>query len=130
MYALKVSINDESPVIGGAEDMGVLSAHVTCTGVLGSKSHPSRADETQDFTFRLGGLTCRAPGNQNEHLIWMQRWDLKVGDKLNIEIVRAEEANDTISETEAAQAESDEREYFEHVKKAYLELRSKYEPEA
>lgn len=130
MYALKVSINDEPPVVGGAADLGVLLASVACNGFLGSKSHLGRTKETPDFEFRLGGLTSRAPGNQNESLVWLQRRDIRVGDRVSIEIVQVDEANNTISETEVERSEAGEREYFEHMKNDYLRLRDKYEPEA
>jgi len=130
MYALKVTINDGPAVIGGTEDLGVLSAILTCTGKLGAQSHPSREDETQDFTFRLGGLTSRAPGAIDEHLDWLSLWELKVGDKVTVEIIETDIADPIISGKEAEQRAHDERAYFEHCKQAYLELKAKYEPES
>ncbi len=129
MYALKVCINEESPVIGGADDLGVLTAIVTCTGKLGHASVPSRGDEFQDFSFRLGGLTSRPIGTTDEHLVWLSHEGLKVGDKITIEIVEADRTDPVISGKEAEQRPDDEREYFEHCKRAYLEMRGKYEPE-
>jgi hypothetical protein len=128
MYALKTRINDDLPIIGGADDLGVLSAMVTCSGHLGSASQLGKENESYHFNFSLSGLTSRAPGNTNENLIWMQRHDMKVGDVVTIEIVQVDKASATISESEVAKAVSEEREYFEHVKKAYLKLRDKFEP--
>ena len=130
MYALKVKINDERPVVGGADDLCVLSAHVTCAGKLGSRTVPSREGESSDFSFRLGGLTSRGPGLKDEHLEWLSHWELKVGDKVAIEIVDVEKADPVISGKEAEQRANDEKEYFEHCKQVYFDLRGKYENES
>jgi hypothetical protein len=129
MFALKVQINDQTPVVGGADDLGVLSAIVTCVGRLGALSAPNRDDETQDFTFRLGGLTSRPKGSADEHLVWLENNTLQVGDKITIEITEVEKTDPVISGQEAAQREDDEREYFNHCKRAYFEMREKYENE-
>ena len=129
MYALKVKINDQAVVIGGADDLGVLSAILTCTGKLGPLSVPSRGDETQDFSFRLGGLTSRPEGETDEHLVWLQNDTLKVGDTVTVQIIEVDAADPVISGEEAQQREDDEREYFNHCKRAYFEMRDKYENE-
>ena len=129
MYAFKVRINNQKPVIGGADDLGVLSAIITGTGKLGANSCPSRDDETQDFTFRLGGLTSRPNGTSDEHLVWLTHDELKPGDTITVEIIEADHADPVVSGEEAQQRQDDEREYFEHCKRAYFEMRSKYETE-
>ncbi len=128
MFALKVQINDTRPVIGGADDLGVLSAILTCSGRLGPSSIPSYEDETQDFHFRLGGLTSRPKGKTDEHLVWLEHRHLKVGDKVLVEIVETEEVDIVRTGTEAQEAADDERVYFEHCKQTYFDLRDKYEP--
>lgn len=130
MYAFKVPLNGKEPVIGGAPDLCVLTAIVTATGILGPKSVPSREDETQDFTFRLGGLTSRPKGEVDEHLVWQQLDELHVGDVVTIEIVETEIVHGVISGEQAEQRANDEREYFEHCKKVYFEMRDKYEGES
>ena len=129
MFALKVQINDLPPVVGGADDLGVLSAILTCVGKLGPLSIPSRDEETQDFTFRLGGLTSRSKGSVNEHLVWLENNALKLGDIVTIQIIEVEHSDPVISGEEAAQREHDEKEYFNHCKRAYFEMRDKYENE-
>lgn len=129
MFALKVQINDNAPVTGGSEDLGVLSAILTCTGKLGPSSVPFRDDGTHDFTFRLGGLTSRAKGEADEHLVWMEHHELKLGDKVTVQIVETDDVDPVRSGREAEEAAHDERAYFEHCKQAYLDLRGKYESE-
>jgi len=103
MFALKVRINEEQPIVAGAEDLGVLNAIVACTGVLGALSHPSRSDEEQEFHCHLGGLTSRAPGSADEHVRWLQRWDLRVGDRVTIEIIETTRA-DPVADSSPAQS--------------------------
>ena len=130
MYALKVRINDQAPVVGGADDLGVLNAIVNCAGKLGSAAVPHREDATQDFFVSLSGLTSRPTGNTNEHLSWLSHVALKPGDKVTIEIIETETADPVANGVEAERHQSEQHEYFEHCKRIYLGLRSKYEPEA
>jgi hypothetical protein len=129
MFALKVQINEDTPVTGGAKDLGVLSAILTCAGKLGPAIVPGRNDETHDFTFRLGGLTSRAKGEVDEHLVWLEYRELKLGDRLTIQIVETDKVDAVCSGREAEEAADDERAYFEHCKQTYLDLRGKYESE-
>lgn len=101
MFALKVRINDEQPIVAGAEDLVVLNAIVNCAGKLGVSSHSPRPNASQDFNCQLGGLTSRAPGVANEHVRWLERWNLKVGDRVTIEIVEADHADSIVSSSPA-----------------------------
>lgn len=129
MFALKVQVNEDTPVTGGAKDLGVLSAILTCAGKLGPTSVPARNDDTNDFTFHLGGLTSRAKGEVDEHLVWLEYPELKLGDKVTIQIVETDHVDAVRSGREAEEAADDERAYFEHCKQTYLDLRGKYESE-
>jgi hypothetical protein len=60
MYAFKVSVNGEAPIVGGADDLGVLTAILTGSGRLGPSSVPRKNAKSPDFSFHLGGLTARA----------------------------------------------------------------------
>jgi len=130
MYAFKVQVNDQAPVVGGAEDLSVLTAIVTATGKLGSASFPRHNDGTRDIDFRLGGLTARGGHEKDEHLTWLEARDLKPGDRVLIEIVETDVAHPVTGGEEAEGRAHDERAYFEHCKRAYLELRGKYEGDA
>jgi len=131
MYAFKVSVNGEAPIVGGADDLGVLTAILTGSGRLGPSSVPLKNAKPLDFSFHLGGLTARAPGQPDEHLEWLQIDEMKPGDTVTIEIVETVVVPPVTGGI--GQAEQDkiaERQYFEHCKKTYLELRSKYEGES
>lgn len=127
MYALKIQINDEAPIIAGADDLSVLNATVNCVGKLGSASRPMREDEPADLFISVGGLTSRASDVPDEHLNWISQKPLRIGDLISIEVLDTPNANAPISGKEAEKRKHEEREYFEHCKKAYLKLREKYE---
>ena len=127
MHALRVRINDEAPVIAGADDLGVLNAIVSCVGKLGSSSRSGREDELADLFVTVGGLTSRASDVPDEHLNWMSLRPLRIGDVISVEVVDTLTADAAISGNEAEKRQHDEREYFEHCKKVYLSLREKYE---
>jgi len=127
MYALKVRINDEAPIIAGADDLGVLNATVSCVGTLGSSSRPIRENEPADLFITVGGLTSRASDVPDEHLNWVSQKPLRIGDLISVEVLDAPSADAPISGKEAEKRKHDEREYFEHCKKVYLSLCEKYE---
>ena len=127
MYALKISINGREPVTGGATDLCVLSAILSLTGKLGPEAEPRRDDGSVDIDLRLGGLTARANGAVDEHLQWL-RTNLQAGDVVSMCVVETNLADPVISGHEAERMADDERTYFEHCKKAYFEMREKYEP--
>ncbi len=130
MYAFRVQVNSQEAVVGGAEDLSVLTAIVTAAGKLGSESHPHRRDDTRDVDLRLGGLTARGPGQQDEHLNWIDATQLKPGDRVTIEVIETDVAHPPIGGSRAEKQAHDEKAYFEHCKRAYLELRGKYESDA
>jgi hypothetical protein len=127
MYALKVRINDETPVIAGADDLGVLNAAVSCVGKLGSGSRSGREDEPADLFITVGGLTSRASDVPDEHLKWVSQRQLRVGDVISVELLDTPDVDAPVSGKEAEKRQHDEREYFEHCKQVYLSLREKYE---
>jgi hypothetical protein len=60
MIAFEVSHNGQRVCIAGAEDLSVLSAHITASGKLGHKTLPARPDDkTGEVFFSVGGLTAR-----------------------------------------------------------------------
>jgi hypothetical protein len=101
MYAFKVQINDEAPIIAGADDLGVLNATVTCVGKLGSDSHPAREDEPADLFITVGGLTLRASDVPNEHLKWVSQKPLRIGDVISVEVLDTPNVDAPVSRSNA-----------------------------
>lgn len=116
MIALKVRINDGPPLVAGRSDLGVLTAMLNCT--LGDAPQP-------DLFFHLGGMTAGA--EQEEHLLWIGHQALQIGDRVEMELVDVSQADPELASEAARTHERDERDYFEHCKRVYLELRDKYE---
>lgn len=128
MIALRLTINDGEPVVAGAEDLSVLSAMVTLTGKLGKRTvDPGKGKP--DMFARVGGLTSRAGARPDEHLNWTPHISLQVGDRVVVEVIQAGRAHRVVERRSAGRKTMDEREYFKELKKRYLELKSKYEPE-
>ncbi|MES2299732.1 MAG: hypothetical protein V4582_22020 [Pseudomonadota bacterium] len=127
MYALRVRVNGEEPVVAGADDLGVLTATVNCVGKLGSASHQVRDDEDADLFLSVGGLTSRPPDMADEHVRWVSLRALHVGDVINVEIIETPNADAPIGGEQAAKKKHDEREYFEHCKRTYFALRERFE---
>jgi hypothetical protein len=127
MYALKVRINAEPPIIAGADDLGVLNATVSCVGKLGISSGLGREDEPADLFITVGGVTSRASDLPDEHLKWVSQKPLRIGDVISVEVLDTPNADAPVSGKEAEKRKHDEREYFEHCKKVYLRLCEKYE---
>jgi hypothetical protein len=127
MLALRVTINDEKTVIAGAEDLSVLSAIVSLAGKLGKKAR-DRGRGKPDMHLHVGGLTARGKRRKDEHLRWTPHLKLKIGDGVAIELIKTTKTNRPVERTPAEIR--DERSYFKYLKKQYLELKTKYEPES
>jgi hypothetical protein len=130
MRALKVQINNQTPVTAGATDLGVLTVAITCVGKLGSDAISPRGDQADELKVTLGGLTSRSADQVNEHLDWLSDVPLKVGDKITIEILETARADPIDHVEQVKRRESGAREYYEHCKETYFKLRGHYEPEA
>ena len=92
-FGFMVAVNDEASITGAADDLYVLTAVVGASGVLGRLATPARRDQAQDYRLTLGGLTSRRLGDSDEHLHWLNRDDLAVGDRVTIHIVDTTQAS-------------------------------------
>jgi len=128
MIVLRVQVNDEPAINAGAEDLSVLNAIVNAVGPLGEKARPARSDEAPSLFLSVGGLTARQADVADEHLRWVTHRELALGDRITVQILDSKEADPIESGLEAKKRQDDEREYFEHSKKVYFELRDKYGP--
>jgi hypothetical protein len=90
MFALKICLNQQEAIVAGAEDLGVLTAYVSIAGALGPRSLHPRPSEPPDMWCSLKGLTSRDAASSDEHLHWLSQHELKVGDRITIEVVETE----------------------------------------
>jgi hypothetical protein len=127
MYALKVQVNSEKPIVAGASDLGVLNAIINCAGKLGDAAREVRESEDADLFLSVGGLTSRHHDVPDEHLRWTTNQTLHVGDVIRVEVIETDAADSPEAAHEAEKRQHDEQEYFEHCKRVYLELREKFE---
>jgi hypothetical protein len=102
MIAFEVSLNGKRVCIAGAEDLAVLSTHVSASGRLGKKTVPARPDETKgEIFFSVGGLTGRRDPKKNVHLRWQEIKFLKVGDLIQVKILETMKVDRPTSRTKA-----------------------------
>src|ERR1041384_7956139 len=123
MRALRVTINDGSPVVAGADDLGVLSLIVSCVGALGPRARSPRDGDAEALTLNLGGLTSRGNDAQEEHVDWLSQVHLKVGDRIAVELVETESPDPIDHAKLAKQRETDAKKYYDHCKETYFKLR-------
>lgn len=126
MIAIRLKINNEPAVVAGNEELTLLTAAVTCSGKLGPNVHPEIGEEVS-LSLHLGGMTARREGVREEFLDWIEQADLKVGDKVTIEILEQGRVAPVSARMEAALKEQRERQGFELAKEMYFRLRDKYE---
>ena len=127
MYALRLTINRRKPVIAGAEDLSVLSAILSLVGRLGSETTGHRGKPNMHV--HLGGLTARLGNRADEHLNWLPHTKLKLGDRVLVEIIETDNVGRVVERSTADGKSNDERRFYRELKKQYLKLKKKYEPE-
>ncbi len=96
MIAFEIFVNGEQVCTAGAEDLGVLNAIVNAVGPLGRDAAGMKKKELADLFLSVGGLTSRGDTG-NEHLRWTEHKTLAVGDRVEIRIVDACEADEPVS---------------------------------
>src|SRR6266540_7339471 len=102
MIALEVKLNGKRICIAGADDLSVLSAHVTACGKLGKKTVPARPDDTTgEIHYSVGGLTARPDPKKDVHVKWKSIAPLRVGDVIEIRILETEKVDHATSRTNA-----------------------------
>jgi hypothetical protein len=94
MIAIEVRLNGKCVCIAGADDLAVLSAHVTAVGKLGKKTVPARPDNTTStIGLSVGGLTGRQDPKKDVHLKWMNNPHLQAGDIIQFKILETEKVD-------------------------------------
>jgi hypothetical protein len=102
MIALEVRKNGKRVCIAGADDLAVLSAHVTACGKLGKKTVPARPDDTTgEIHYSVGGLTARPDPKKDVHMNWKSVAPLRVGDVIEVRILDTEKVDRATSRTKA-----------------------------
>ena len=110
MLCFDVRLNGQRIALAGVGEDGVLNAIV---GWVCQERRP--ADEPCTLELSVGGLDHEA------HLHWVEDHPLKVGDRVEVVIVEAEQPDAPQREQrdDKKLAEVSERRYFEHLKAKY-----------
>jgi hypothetical protein len=89
MIAFEVKLNGKRICIAGAEDLGVLTANIVATGMLGVKTLlAGRSDNSApDLFYSVGGLAGRPDPKKDVYVKWKSDAPLSVGDLLEVKIV-------------------------------------------
>jgi hypothetical protein len=102
MIALEVKLNGKRVCIAGADDLAVLSAHVTACGKLGKNTVPARPDDTTgEIHYTVGGLTARPDPKKDVHFKWKSVAPLRIGDVIEVRILETEKIDRATSRTKA-----------------------------
>jgi hypothetical protein len=103
----EITVNDETPVMAGGDDVSVLTSCLTFV--------PARGE----LDLQAGGLVTGGPDG-HEHVEWIQR-ALRAGDRVCIRVVDGGEPSAPISRRrdDPRLADQRERAYYERLKKRY-----------
>ena len=127
MLALEIFLNGRKVVLAGADDLSVLTGIVSAVGKLGRKTSGTKANKKgYDLWLTVGGLTGRIDGTPDEHLRWVGRKRLKIGDRVDIRVRKVAVADFPVESSPAASVKQ-ERLQYKLVKAQYMKLRKKYE---
>lgn len=92
MVALEVKLNGKRVCIAGADDLTVLSAHVTACGKLGRKSAPRKLKGDTEIFYSVGGLSPR-PKGKDIYPKWKSVAPLRIDDVLEVKIVETQKVD-------------------------------------
>jgi hypothetical protein len=93
---------------------------------LGEKHLDQSKSSGYDLWLTVGGLTARVDGTPDEHLLWVGRKKLKIGDQVEIRVCKVVVA-DSPQESSPAASKKQERLQYKLVKSQYMKLRKKFE---
>lgn len=98
MIAVEVFINGNKVCTAGAEDLAVLTASITASGQLGTKTVHHQSDDPPNLMGRVGGLTSRGERSEDVHCDWYTSYSLEIGDTMEIRLVDTTEVDEPIGE--------------------------------
>jgi hypothetical protein len=126
MIAFRIKLNGQKVATAGLPGYHVVSAIATSVlrraDVVGRS--PSRRPKRPELRFELGGLWT-SPEGAREHVSWTRFRTLRPGDKISLEIIETDSADEPIHRTrdEAVSIETAERAQLRHLKKKYAGTR-------
>ncbi len=130
MIALEVRLNNELISIAGHDDLSVLSTIISAVGVLGSTSAGTMTkNESYEISLNVTGLSAPIDESPTQHLAWIPRSELQLGDELFVRVVEIDRADDPseINEQKSINLAEQERRSWELSRDEYYKYKLKYE---
>lgn len=130
MIALQVKLNGELLAIAGRNDLCVLNTIIDASGVLGAESVGTKGEkEGVNLGVHVGGLSAKSDDDPGEHLRWVSRKALQIGDEVSVQILEVSEAEEPVPEKRSPkeQQEQIQRNQWESSRAFYLKHKDKYE---
>ncbi|MCC7420110.1 MAG: hypothetical protein IT428_07520 [Planctomycetaceae bacterium] len=94
MIAFEVKLNGKRICIAGAEDLLVLSTHITGVGMLGPKTAPERMHRPKtEVCLGITGMTARKDPAEDLHVHWTEMEPLKAGDSIEVTVLDVTEVD-------------------------------------
>src|SRR5471030_1385208 len=125
MYAVKISFNEETPIVAGAEDMAGLHVIMSCNGVPGFRAAVAGMQGGAGW-LSVAGLACALPGPYRWQVNWITQRDLRPGDVVTVELLEAAQATPSSDSVPVLDA-MDERAQFEQARDFYLARKKQYD---
>ena len=130
MIALKVKLNGELLAIAGREDLCVLNTIIDAAGVLGSKSAGTVVEKNKALlSVHVGGLSARTDNDPGEHMRWLERKTINVGDEITVQILEVDKADQPIPDKRTPQEQNEQilKSQWESSREFYLKHKEKFE---
>jgi hypothetical protein len=125
MIAFEILINEKKELVAGIEDWDFINAIINAKRAL-------KANETDEFEIRIGGIAQQVENDKIEHLRWGCK-TLKLGDTVSIRLIDTNKVDPPIkryrSDRKVQESPFTDEEIYEMKKQTYLELKAMFEGE-
>lgn len=130
MIALKVKLNGELLALAGREDLCVLNTIIDATGVLGSESAGTVAEKDKaHIGVHIGGLSARTNDDPGQHMRWVGRKPINIGDEISVQVLEVDIADEPILEKRTPQEQNEQilKSQWESSREFYFKHKEKFE---
>ena len=134
MIVMEIALNGKVLAKAGREDMGVLSAVVSASGMLGNESVGKlvgKDDSEYGIDLHVGGLSAPMGGKEGEHAKWVENNEIKLGEEITIRLVEADEADAELKSNPTTYdvSEEEQRERWEAARDYFFYYKDLFDPE-
>lgn len=130
MIALHIETDDAMAVIAGASELQVLALVLGCNPQA-DLMNPMRARRGLPpqvvFDLSVTGMLASASGAQGQPVQWIESTPLRAGQTVTVTVIDTARADAALPARPAVTPGKTEQEHFEHCKRIYFELKTKYD---